>query len=88
MTARAVAERLYAMATAPDSARKGMLIGEVDGCPTETHPIAPFLIEAGFVRGALGYQASPRFVGSRGSGGSKSSMSSDGSATNQSTAND
>jgi ATP-dependent Lhr-like helicase len=67
MTARAVAERLYAIATAPDSARKGMLIGEVDGCPTEAHPIAPFLIDAGFVRGAMGYQASARFVGSRSS---------------------
>ena len=87
VTARAVAERLYAMATAPDSARKGMLIGEVDGCPTETHPLAPFLLDAGFVRGAMGYQASARFVGSRGSSGSKSSTGSEGSTTDQSSVN-
>jgi ATP-dependent Lhr-like helicase len=58
MTARAVAERLYALASAPDGVRKGMLISEVDGCPTDTHPIAPFLLDAGFIRGAMGYQAS------------------------------
>ena len=58
MTARAVAERLHALATAPDGMRKGMLISEVDGCPTDTHPLAPFLLEAGFIRGAMGYQAS------------------------------
>ena len=57
MTARAVAERLYTLATDADGRRNGMLISEVDGCPPDTHPLSPFLLEAGFVRGAMGYQA-------------------------------
>jgi len=35
----------------------GMLIEEIDGRAPADHPIAPYLIEAGFVRGALGFHA-------------------------------
>ncbi|HSK10526.1 MAG TPA: helicase-related protein, partial [Vicinamibacterales bacterium] len=56
-TAREVARLLFELATSPD--RAGMLIAEVDGEPAERHPIAPFLIDAGFVRRATGFQAAP-----------------------------
>jgi hypothetical protein len=35
-----------------------MLIEEIDGLPPAAHPLAPFLAAAGFVGGALGFQAS------------------------------
>ena len=35
---------------------RGMLIEEIDGGPASAHPMAPFLVEAGFIRGALGFQ--------------------------------
>jgi ATP-dependent Lhr-like helicase len=34
--------------------RQGLLIADVNGMPVVTHPLAPFLAEAGFRRGALG----------------------------------
>jgi hypothetical protein len=34
-----------------------MLIEEIDGLPAPAHPIAKYLVEAGFVSGALGLQA-------------------------------
>jgi hypothetical protein len=33
------------------------LIANVDGVPVAEHPLAPYLIDAGFVRGAMGFQA-------------------------------
>jgi hypothetical protein len=39
--------------------RTGMLVGDIDGVDARQHPIAPFLVEAGFVRRATGFQASP-----------------------------
>jgi hypothetical protein len=36
-----------------------MLIGEIGGTDTGAHPLAPFLLEAGFVSRATGFQASP-----------------------------
>jgi len=36
------------------SGRQGLLIGEVNGQPVSAHPLAPFLAEAGFSRGAMG----------------------------------
>ena len=33
----------------------GMLIEEVDGIPPHQHPLAPFLIQAGFTAGAMGF---------------------------------
>jgi ATP-dependent helicase Lhr and Lhr-like helicase len=62
VVARAVAERLFTMATAPDTGRKGLLVGDIDGVPAADHPLARFLQDAGFVRGALGYQARHTFV--------------------------
>jgi ATP-dependent Lhr-like helicase len=59
-TARAVAQRLHDLATAADAPRRGLLIADIDGTPIGEHPLAPFLVEAGFVRGAMGYQAARR----------------------------
>jgi ATP-dependent helicase Lhr and Lhr-like helicase len=58
-TARAVASRLHHLATAAEP-RRGMLIAHVDAVPVAEHPLAPYLIEAGFVRGAMGFQATRR----------------------------
>jgi ATP-dependent Lhr-like helicase len=55
--ARAVAARLFELATADPALRRGGLISDVDGRPVTEHAIAPFLLEAGFVRGAMGFQA-------------------------------
>jgi ATP-dependent Lhr-like helicase len=38
------------------AAGRGMLLAEIDGRPTAAHPLAPFLAEAGFVPGAMGFQ--------------------------------
>jgi ATP-dependent Lhr-like helicase len=48
--ARAVAERLAEIARAG-----GLLIAEVNGVPSPEHPIAPYLIGAGFVPSAMGF---------------------------------
>jgi hypothetical protein len=34
-----------------------MLIEEINGAPAASHPLADFLVEAGFATGALGLQA-------------------------------
>jgi ATP-dependent Lhr-like helicase len=59
-TARAVADRLFEMATAGSAGRKGLLVSEIDGHAAASHPLAPYLIDAGFVSGAMGFQAAPR----------------------------
>jgi ATP-dependent Lhr-like helicase len=56
-TARAVARVLIERARSGGDAPRGMLIEEIDGTPPFRHPLAPFLIEAGFLAGALGLQA-------------------------------
>ena len=38
-------------------APRGMLIEDIDGRQPATHPMAPWLAEAGFIAGALGFQA-------------------------------
>jgi len=55
-TARAVARTLIerARATGAEGPR-GMLIEEIDGTTPTAHPLAPYLKEAGFVAGALGF---------------------------------
>jgi ATP-dependent Lhr-like helicase len=58
-TARAVASRLFQLAIAPEG-RRGMLIAQVDAVDVGEHPLAPYLVEAGFTRGAMGLQASRR----------------------------
>jgi len=40
-----------------------MLIEEIDGMPPSRHPMSPWLTEAGFVVGAMGFQASFRTAG-------------------------
>jgi hypothetical protein len=37
-----------------------MLIEEIDGAPPAAHPLAGFLAQAGFIGGALGFQATFR----------------------------
>ena len=56
-TGRAVARVLIDRARTGGESPRGMLIEEIDGVPPATHPIAKFLVEAGFVSGALGLQA-------------------------------
>ena len=51
-TGRAVAGELTRLAT--ESARQGLLVAEVNGRPVADHPLAPFLDQAGFTRGAMG----------------------------------
>jgi hypothetical protein len=75
-TARAVAHRLFDLATTADGPRRGLLVSEIDGLPAADHPLAPFLREAGFVAGAMGFQGSRR-QGSRGSSGSRGSTGSE-----------
>jgi len=58
--ARAIAAVLIERARTGGDAPRGMLIEEIDGAGPSTHPIAPFLGEAGFVAGALGLQATYR----------------------------
>ncbi len=55
--ARAIAGRLFDLATTESALRRGALIADIDGEPVAEHAIAPFLLEAGFVRGAMGFQA-------------------------------
>jgi ATP-dependent Lhr-like helicase len=59
-TARAIARVLIERARSGADSPRGMLVEEIDGRPTAHHPIAPFLVEAGFIPGALGYQANLR----------------------------
>jgi ATP-dependent Lhr-like helicase len=55
--ARAIAQVLIDRARAGGDSPRGMLIEEIDGLPPAAHPLAPFLAAAGFVGGALGFQA-------------------------------
>jgi ATP-dependent Lhr-like helicase len=61
-TGRAVARMLIDRARTGGDAPRGMLIEEIDGTPPSRHPMAPFLAEAGFVAGAMGFQATFRRV--------------------------
>jgi len=33
-----------------------MLIEEIDGVTAAVHPLGPYLVEAGFIAGAMGFQ--------------------------------
>ena len=55
--ARAIAHVLIERARSGVDAPKGMLIEEIDGLPPSAHPLAAYLTEAGFIGGALGFQA-------------------------------
>jgi ATP-dependent helicase Lhr and Lhr-like helicase len=54
---RAVGRVLIDRARTGGDAPRGMLIEEIDGAPPSRHPLAPFLVEAGFAAGAMGFQA-------------------------------
>jgi len=54
--ARAIASRLIDRARSGGETPRGMLIEEIDGGPAAAHVLAPFLAEAGFLSGALGFQ--------------------------------
>jgi ATP-dependent helicase Lhr and Lhr-like helicase len=53
---RAVGEALAAIARTGEGREGGLLVSEVDGVPAHEHPLAAWLLEAGFVRAGLGYQ--------------------------------
>jgi ATP-dependent Lhr-like helicase len=55
--ARAIAQVLIERARSGGDSPRGMLVEEIDGLPAAAHLLAPFLADAGFVGGALGYQA-------------------------------
>lgn len=55
IVARALAARL-ANLTRPDDRRMALLIGEINGIPASEHPLADYLIEAGFSPSAMGFQ--------------------------------
>jgi len=59
--ARAIAQVLIERARSGGDTPRGMLIEEIDGTTPSQHPMAAFLKEAGFVAGALGFQATFRF---------------------------
>ncbi len=56
-TARGVARLLIDRARSGGESPRGMLIEEIDGGPPANQPLAPFLTEAGFILGAMGFQA-------------------------------
>jgi ATP-dependent helicase Lhr and Lhr-like helicase len=59
LVARETATRLHHLATSSEGGRGGLLIAEIDGTPIAEHAMLPFLLAAGFVRGAMGVQAAP-----------------------------
>jgi ATP-dependent Lhr-like helicase len=59
-TARAIAHVLIDRARSGGDSPRGMLIEEIDGVPPSAHPLAASLVDAGFIGGALGFQATAR----------------------------
>ena len=59
-TARAVAGILFGLAPPAGANATAWCIAELDGVEVGRHPLAPFLLEAGFVRRASGLQAAPK----------------------------
>jgi ATP-dependent Lhr-like helicase len=56
IVARGVAAALADLARTGEGRHGGLLVAEINGVPAGTHPLAPFLEEAGFVASALGFQ--------------------------------
>jgi ATP-dependent Lhr-like helicase len=59
-TGRLVARVLIELARSGGDTPRGMLIEEIDGGTPATHPMASWLIQSGFLLGALGFQATFR----------------------------
>ena len=57
---RAVAGVLIERARSGEDSPRGMLLEEIDGLPPSKSPLSRALIEAGFIPGALGFQANLR----------------------------
>jgi ATP-dependent Lhr-like helicase len=57
---RAVSRALLERARAGGDSPRGMWIEEIDGGLPAAHTLAPYLAEAGFVGGAMGFQATFR----------------------------
>ena len=55
--ARAIATVLIERARRGGDTPRGMLLEEIDGAPPSLHALAQYLTEAGFISGALGFQA-------------------------------
>jgi ATP-dependent Lhr-like helicase len=55
-SARSIARALIDRSRQGGDAPRGMLIEEIDGGPSVSHSLAPFLVDAGFLAGALGFQ--------------------------------
>ncbi len=64
-TGRAIGAVLIDRARTGVDSPRGMLIEEIDGAPPASHPMSTWLVEAGFIAGALGFQATLPRVGSR-----------------------
>jgi ATP-dependent Lhr-like helicase len=62
---RAVARALIERARAGGEPPRGMLIEEIDEAPPAAHALAPYLAEAGFIAGAMGFRATLRRDGGR-----------------------
>jgi ATP-dependent Lhr-like helicase len=58
--ARAIARVLIDRARGGGDSPRGMLLEEIDGAPPERHPLSTYLSQAGFVAGAMGFQATYR----------------------------
>ena len=65
--AAALGRALIERARGGTDAARGMLIEEIDGGPPRTHALAPFLVQAGFISGAMGFQ--PTFPANASSSG-------------------
>jgi ATP-dependent Lhr-like helicase len=56
MVGRAVARQLAAMALVGEGREGGLIVAEVNGSGAQAHPLAAFLVEAGFTPSAMGLQ--------------------------------
>jgi ATP-dependent Lhr-like helicase len=59
-TGRAIAAQLARLSLEGEGREGGVALGDIDGTTGADHPLAPFLIDAGFVRSSLGFTRSRR----------------------------
>jgi hypothetical protein len=58
--ARALAFRLADIARSGEGREGGLLVSDIDSLPAHAHPLAAFLLEAGFVRAGAGFMVPRR----------------------------